>query len=150
MAALGVCLFYQVADIRQEAGEVLVLTGRFWNDGQRPITRPLSYRKMKEPPMEMNNVNEALALRMSTEIEQCFKDKHECLTIELIGNDNPLYSLTTFTDLDELKTHLNLSVGLFGGCIEDMSLWSSVKVFDNAHSQVVVYELVEDTEFPLQ
>lgn len=51
-----------MADIRQEAEEALVLTGCFWNDGQRPITRPLSYRKMKEPPMEMNNVNEAFVL----------------------------------------------------------------------------------------
>ena len=97
--------------------------------------------------MELNNVDEAVALRMSTEIEQWFKDKRERLTIELIGNGNPLYSLTTFTDLDELKTHLKLSVGLFGGCIEDMTLWSCIKVLDQDLSQVVCYDF-EETEFP--
>lgn len=97
--------------------------------------------------MELNNVDEAFVLRMSTEIEQWFKEKRERLTIELIGNGNPLYSLTTFTDLDELKTHLKLSVGLFGGCIEDMTLWSCIKVLDQDLSQVVCYDL-EETEFP--
>lgn len=97
----------------------------------------------------MNTPNENLALKVSTKIEQCFWDQNGRITVELIGDDNPMYDLKTFTSIEVLRSELALFVGLFGGNIEGMTMWSWIKVLDQKLDELAAFDLNSEDEVAL-